>query len=147
VDHGDRPAVTQAYRFALDPTPRQVRDLLRHAGAARVAFNWGLARVKANLDQRVAERSYGIADADLTASLSWSLYAMRKEWNQAKEQVAPWWAECSKEAYNTGLDQLARALKNWSESAKGLHVRAAGWVSRGSSPGAGTPRRYGSPPG
>jgi putative transposase len=51
--------------------------------------------------------------------LSWSLYAMRKEWNHAKEQVAPWWAECSKEAYNTGLDQLARALKNWSESAKG----------------------------
>jgi putative transposase len=44
---------------------------------------------------------------------------MRKEWNQAKEQVAPWWGECSKEAYNTGLDQLARALKNWADSAKG----------------------------
>jgi putative transposase len=39
--------VIQAYRFALDPTPRQVRDLLRHAGAARLAYNWGLARVKA----------------------------------------------------------------------------------------------------
>jgi IS605 OrfB family transposase len=47
------------------------------------------------------------------------LYAMRKDWNQAKEQVAPWWAECSKEAYNTGLDQLARALKNWADSRKG----------------------------
>jgi hypothetical protein len=91
VDHSDRPAVTQAYRFALDPTRRQVRELFRHAGAARVAFNWGLARVKANLSQRVAERSYGIADADLTASLNWSLYAMRKDWNHAKEQVAPWW--------------------------------------------------------
>jgi transposase len=104
--------VTRAYRFALDPTPRQVRDLWRHAGAARVAYNWGLARIKANLSQRAAERSYGIAKTDLTASLNWSLYAMRKDWNQAKEQVAPWWAECSKEAYNTGLDQLARALKN-----------------------------------
>jgi IS605 OrfB family transposase len=111
--------VIQAYRFALDPTPRQVRDLLRHAGAARVAYNWGLARIKANLSQRAAERSYGIPEDDLTPALNWSLYAMRKDWNQAKEQVAPWWAECSKEAYNTGLDQLARALKNWSGSRNG----------------------------
>jgi putative transposase len=51
----------QAYRFALDPTPVQKRDLLRHAGAARVAYNWALARVKAVMDQRVAERTYGIA--------------------------------------------------------------------------------------
>jgi putative transposase len=119
VEHRDRLSVVQAYRFALDPTSRQVRVLLRHAGAARVAYNWGLARIKANLGQRAAERSYGIADEDLTPPLSWSLYAMRKDWNQAKTQVAPWWAECSKEAYNTGLDQLTRALKNWADSRKG----------------------------
>jgi putative transposase len=138
-------AVTQAYRFALDPTPRQVRDLLRHAGAARVAYNWGLARVKANLSQRAAERSYGIGEADLTPSVGWSLYSMRKDWNQAKGQVAPWWGECSKEAYNTGLDQLARALKNWADSRK-RERKAAGWVSLGSNPGVGTRRRCGSPP-
>jgi IS605 OrfB family transposase len=119
VEHQDRLTVIQAYRFALDPAPRQVRALLRHAGAARLAYNWGLARIKANLAQRAAERSYGIAEAELTPSLSWSLYAMRKDWNQAKADVAPWWAECSKEAYNTGLDQLARALKNWADSRSG----------------------------
>jgi len=106
-----------AYRFALDPTPAQERALRSHAGAARVAFNWGLARVMANLSQREAERSYGIAD--LTPGMSWSLYSLRKEWNQAKATVAPWWPECSKEAFNTGLDQLARALKNWGDSRKG----------------------------
>ena len=95
-----------AYRFALDPTPAQERALRSHAGAARVAFNWGLARVMANLSQREAERSYGIAD--LTPGTSWSLYSLRKEWNQVKATVAPWWPECSKEAFNTGLDQLAR---------------------------------------
>jgi putative transposase len=93
--------------------------LLRHAGAARVAYTRGLARVKANLDQRAAERSYGVAETDLTPVLGWSLYGLRKDWNQAKGQVAPWWAECSKEAYNTGLDQLARALKNWADSRRG----------------------------
>ena len=108
-----------AYRFALDPTPAQERALRSHAGAARVAFNWGLARVKAVTDQRAAERSYGVADADLTPALSWSLYSLRKDWNAAKGEAAPWWAECSKGAFNTGLGQLARALKNWGDSRKG----------------------------
>jgi IS605 OrfB family transposase len=108
-----------AYRYALDPTSAQERALRSHAGAARVAFNWGLARVKANLSQREAERSYGIADADLTPYVEWSLYGLRKAWNAAKDTVAPWWRECSKEAFNTGLDQLARALKNWADSKKG----------------------------
>jgi IS605 OrfB family transposase len=109
----------QAFRFALDPGPRQVRDLARHAGAARFAFNWALARVKANLSQRDAERSYGIAETDLTPAVSWTLYSLRKEWNQAKYTVAPWWPECSKEAYNTGLDQVSRALKNFAASRSG----------------------------
>jgi IS605 OrfB family transposase len=108
-----------AYRFALDPSPAQERALRSHAGAARVAFNWGLARVKANLGQREAEKSYGITGDDLTPSLSWSLYSLRKEWNAAKDMVAPWWPECSKEAFSTGLDQLARALKNWGDSRNG----------------------------
>ncbi|MFF2149125.1 IS607 family element RNA-guided endonuclease TnpB, partial [Kitasatospora sp. NPDC058190] len=109
--------VTQAYRFALDPTGRQVGAFLRHAGAARVAYNWALARVKANLSQREAEKSYGIED--LTPSFGWSMYSLRKAWNQAKDDVAPWWAQCSKEAYITGLEQLATGLKNWSDSRRG----------------------------
>ena len=111
--------VTHAYRVALDPTPGQVGALLRHAGAARVAFNWGLARVKANLSQREAERSYGVPEDELTPPVSWSMYSMRKAWNQAKADVALWWAECSKEAYATGLDRLATSLKNWQNSKKG----------------------------
>jgi len=34
-------------------------------------------------------------------------------------RVAPWWRESSKEAYNSGLDALARALKNWADSKAG----------------------------
>jgi putative transposase len=109
----------QAYRFALDLTPAQERDVLAHAGAARVAHNWALARVKAVMDQRAAERTYGVPDEQLTASVSWSLPALRKAWNAAKPDVAPWWNECSKEAFNTGLDALARALRNWSDSRTG----------------------------
>ncbi|GAA4253051.1 IS607 family element RNA-guided endonuclease TnpB [Dactylosporangium darangshiense] len=109
----------QAYRFALDLTPAQARMVLAHAGAARVAHNWALARVRAVMDQRAAERTYGIPDAQLTPAVSWSLPALRKAWNAAKAEVAPWWAECSKEAFNTGLDALARGLQNWSDSRSG----------------------------
>jgi putative transposase len=111
--------VIQAYRFALDPTPGQDAGLRSHCGGQRRAFNWGLARVKANLDQREAEKSYGIPDAELTPSVPWSAYGMRKDWNRAKDAVAPWWAENSKEAYSSGLANLATALGNWADSRSG----------------------------
>ncbi|MEV6514594.1 IS607 family element RNA-guided endonuclease TnpB [Micromonospora chalcea] len=118
----------QAYRYALDLTPTQERAALAHAGAARVAHNWALARVRAVMCQRAAERTYGIPDNQLTPALSWSLPGLRKEWNAAKRQVAPWWAECSKEAFNTGLDALARALRNWTHSRSGHRAgRPAGF--------------------
>ncbi|MGW5672364.1 helix-turn-helix domain-containing protein, partial [Micromonospora sp. NPDC003776] len=85
----------QAYRFALDLTPSQERLVLAHAGAARVAYNWALARVKAVMGQRAAERSYGTPEELLTPALGWNLAALRKAWNQAKSDVAPWWPECS----------------------------------------------------
>src|SRR5690349_5041255 len=47
----------QAYRFALDLTVVQQRVVLARAGAGGMAHNWALARVKAVLDQRAAERS------------------------------------------------------------------------------------------
>jgi IS605 OrfB family transposase len=102
--------VIQAYRYALDPTPRQRRALASHGGGARYAYNWGLQLVQARLDQR---------RTDPGVVVPWTLADLRWEWNRAKHDVAPWWAENSKEAYNSGLDALARALKNWSDSRNG----------------------------
>ncbi|WP_215732212.1 IS607 family element RNA-guided endonuclease TnpB [Lentzea atacamensis] len=111
--------VHQAYRFALDPTPAQARALSAHCGAARFAFNWGLALVKAVMDQRQAEKSCGIAPEALTPALQWSHCSLLWIWNRAKHEVAPWWTECSKEAYSGGLYRLALALKNWTDSRTG----------------------------
>ncbi|WP_083921578.1 IS607 family element RNA-guided endonuclease TnpB [Actinopolyspora halophila] len=111
--------VLQAYQFALAPTEQQRAALSSHCGAQRFAYNWGLARVKAVLDQRAAERTYGIDEDQLTPSVSWSAYSLRKSWNTAKDEVAPWWAENSKEAYSSGLANLATALDNWYKSRTG----------------------------
>src|SRR6266545_5181700 len=102
--------VRQAYRFALDPTPRQQGALASHCGAARYAFNWALKLVKRRLDERAA---------GMDLEVPWTLPALRREWNRAKHQVAPWWRENSKEAYNSGLDALARGLANWANSKAG----------------------------
>jgi putative transposase len=52
-------------------------------------------------------------------AVPWTLPALRKEWNQAKATVAPWWPENSKEAYSSGLEGLAAALKAWADRRKG----------------------------
>lgn len=108
----------QAYRFALDPTAAQQRALASHCGAARKAFNEGLAQVKRCLDQRDAERTYGVRDDQMT-EVPWSLPELRRWWNKVKDERAPWWRENSKEAYNSGLDALTRGLKAWSASRSG----------------------------
>src|SRR5262245_33348645 len=113
-----------AYRYALDPAPRQERALLSHCGAARFAYNWAVSWVRAALDQRAAERSYGVGERELTQRRGWSLPTLRKQWNQAKGVVAPWWADNSKEAYNTGLSNAATAFDNYRASCNGTRAGA-----------------------
>lgn len=102
----------RAYLYALDPTDRQVEALRSHCGAQRFAYNWSLAQVKANWAQRAAEQTYGLDDDRLTPWIDTSAFSLRKAWNVAKHDVAPWWAENSKEAYASGCANLANALSN-----------------------------------
>ncbi|MET8284413.1 helix-turn-helix domain-containing protein [Streptomyces sp. NPDC005132] len=70
-------------RFALDPNATQVPLLYSHGGGARAAFNWAVARVKANWEQREAEASYGLGEEEVTPWRGWSLPALRKAYNAA----------------------------------------------------------------
>ena len=83
-----------------------------HAGAARFAYNAGLAHVKEALDNG--------EPAD------WSHYDLRRWWNENKDELAVnkttgevWWSQNSKESYSGGLRSLAQGLSNWSKSRKG----------------------------
>ncbi|GAA3115373.1 hypothetical protein GCM10010466_03020 [Planomonospora alba] len=49
----------QGFRIELDPTPDQRARLGRHAGLSRVVGNFCLEKVRAALDQRQAEKTYG----------------------------------------------------------------------------------------
>jgi putative transposase len=133
------------FRFTLDPNREQEQRLLAHAGAARLAYNHHLGRVRANLDQRAAERSYGVADADLTPSLSWSKVSFINHMNAWKDGRAPdaqvsideagnevrglpWRAEVSTDVFECASVNAAQALANWSKSRTGERAgRAAGF--------------------
>src|SRR5260370_1193720 len=136
--------IVQGSRFGLDPSPDQAGLLASHCGAARKAFNEALARVRRCLDQRDAERSYGVPDEQLTEG-PWTLPALRRWWNASKSVLAPWWAENSKEAYNSGLAALADGLKQWPASRSGKRRgRGGGRRSPGyAPPEAGRGRRPG----
>lgn len=102
----------EAVKVRLDPTPRQERLMASHAGAARFAYNAGLAHVKEALDNG--------------EPVDWSHYSLRRWWNENKDELAVnkttgevWWSQNSKESYSGGLRSLAQGLSNWSKSRKG----------------------------
>jgi putative transposase len=96
----------QAFRFALDPSPAQERALQSHAGAARFAWNWGLAECQ---ERYAAERRW------------YSAFDLQKPWN-AEKKADPglaWWAQNSKCAYQEAFRNLDRALHDYVKSRKG----------------------------
>ena len=66
----------EAVKVALDPTPAQERLFLSHAGAARFAYNAGLAHVKEVID--AGEKP------------DWSFYSLVNWWNANKKQFGRW---------------------------------------------------------
>lgn len=109
----------QAFRFALDLNDAQRAAAVSHVGARRFAYNHMLALVKATIDQRAAERSYGIPESDLTSALGWSAFTLQSVWNARKASAAPWWADNSKEAYADACRRLSTALARWAGSRNG----------------------------
>jgi putative transposase len=107
--------VKRAYRFALAPSPAQEYMLRSHAGAARFAWNWGLARCQQRY--RAERRWYSAAE-------------LHRLWN-AEKKAAPdlaWWPENSKCAYQEAFRNPNRALGDFVKSRKGLRKGHAGVV-------------------
>ncbi|MEV6772460.1 IS607 family element RNA-guided endonuclease TnpB [Nocardia sp. NPDC051030] len=118
--------VSCAYKYALDPNATAETALYEHCCAARFVFNHMLGVVKNVMDQRGAEVSYGIDPTELTPTVNWSAYGLRKIWNERKHVAAVnratgrvWWADYSKEAYSSACADVAAGLKNWRESKSG----------------------------
>lgn len=103
--------IVRGWTVRLDPTPEQARQLARDCGARRYAYNWAVTQIGASFE---AGRQTGEWDPVI-----WNARALRTRWNQVKGEMAPWWPECSKEAYATGIADAVVALSNWKASKDG----------------------------
>lgn len=90
--------VNRAYRYELDPTVQQRILLAKHAGAARFAYNWGLAR-RIELYQQTGKTTNAIEQ--------------HRELNRLKKTEYPWLYEVSKCAPQEALRDLDRAFGNF----------------------------------
>jgi putative transposase len=91
--------------------PKDSSVVKSHFGGRRKAYNWARSQVAADMDAQKLDPTH--------VSVPWTTGALRKEWNRVKDEVAPWWAENSKETYSSGIDDLVQALTNWSKSHSG----------------------------
>jgi len=90
--------IIRGYKTELELNNRQRTHCLKHAGAARFTFNWGLARRKA---------AYEATGQTLTA------IDLHKELNRLKKTDYPWMYEVSKCAPQEALRDLDRAFANF----------------------------------
>ncbi len=129
--------VHQAYRFEVD-RPSRHRAISSHEGARRYAWNWGLGLVEDQLHARSAYRVLALRQgatageaeewAKTMVPIPWSMPALRRIWNQEKHEIAPWWAENSKECYSSAFEGLSVAFKNYFDSRSGgRHGSQVGW--------------------
>ena len=93
----------QAFRYELDPTNKQRTLLAKHAGCARFAYNWGLAR-------RI-ERYRQTGSSPNAVELN-------RQLNRLKPSEFPWMYEVSKCAPQEALRDLDMAFKRFFRESK-----------------------------
>ena len=130
------------FQFALDPNVEQRTLLAKCAGARRFTVNHHLARVKANLDARSAERESLSEGGDplepSTPSLSWSAFSFINEfnaWKNGESVDSPvnedgsrglvWRHELPNDVFECASVDAARALENFAASRRGERSGAA----------------------
>ncbi|GGV51338.1 transposase [Streptomyces spectabilis] len=144
------PEVLKAYRFTLDPRPAQVEMLLRHAGAARWAFNHALGiKVAAHQEWRRQVQALvdqGVPEAEARRRVKVpvpSKPTIQKHLNSIKgdsrkgglpegalgpERPCPWWHEVNTYAFQSAFADADRAWQNWLDSRSGKRAgRAVGY--------------------
>ena len=93
-----RMTVIRAYKTELDLNDRQVTACKRQAGAARFAYNWGLARKQ---------------EAYTVTGKSPSAIDLQRELNALKQTELPWMSEVSKCAPQEALRNLDNAFAHF----------------------------------
>jgi putative transposase len=99
--------ILRSYRTELDPNQAQRETMVRTAGTARFAYNWGYQSIE-------AFRQFH--QLPIPCSPIPSAYDLHRELNGLKRTEFPWMYEVSKCAPQEALRNLGRAFKNmWND--------------------------------
>jgi len=104
--------VTQAFTFALDPTPKQASAMLSHVGGSRFAYNALLGLVAANWEENRAKKAAGL-EVTKDDYVSTSHFGLLYLWAGRRDELAPWWAENGSSTYNDAAQRLSKAFTNF----------------------------------
>ena len=122
-----RTVVQKAFRFALDPTPRQARQFASHAGGVRFAYNWGLNRVAEALDAYQAEKAAGVAEPTTKIPDHFGLCKMWTEFKDDHGSGVPWVGDNFVGSYQAALRDAHGAWAKFHDSRAGRRAgRAVG---------------------
>lgn len=95
----------------LHVTSKDAEALNRAVGATRFAQNALLEEVKKRLNEGTKQ--------------SWSSISLHTLWREIRSEVAPWYSECSKEAFQFGAARLSFALANFHQTKTGRRAKKA----------------------
>lgn len=95
--------INRAYKVELDPNNVQRTALLRHCGAARFVYNWGLNR---------KIEAFNTRKEDKTAKIPTAM-TLAKELRVARTEVAPWLSEHSSYCIDSILPHCDTAFDNF----------------------------------
>ncbi len=98
--------VSRAYRVELDPSNVHRTAMLRHAGAARFAYNWGLQR---------KQETWWMNQLPVPSIKTPTAIDLHRELNRLKAGPLTWMYESSKCAPQEALRDLDRSYRNFFE--------------------------------
>lgn len=96
---------TIVLQYALNPNQEQLEKLSSHSGAVRYAYNYALNKIYDNWEQ--------VKNGKTEEYIKINLPNLRKMFNQEKNEIAPWWKENGKNAYDTGLNNAVNAYERY----------------------------------
>src|SRR5260370_31256989 len=100
-----------AHKIRMNPTPEQVEYLKRACGRRRFIYNWGREQWEKQY-QAYKEEQETVPERERTLAPP-SAFALKKQFNEIREQAYPWTYEVAECVVEGGFDDLSKAYDNF----------------------------------
>jgi hypothetical protein len=117
--------LTQAFTYALDPTPEQASAMLSHVGGSRFAYNALLGLVKDNWDENRAKKDAGL-EVTKANCVSTSHFGLLYLWAEKRDELAPRWAENARAPTTTRPSDSPKLSPTFAKAGRSSHASSAG---------------------